>query len=198
MKQCTEELENTGLVLLNRPASALDLSQAALALRWGAIRPDSSKIKPYAAVIGEEELVILVHPQNTIQQISADDLEAIYTGRMRTWKTAAPANEIQVLVYPEGEETQEIFENIFLNSSPGRAQITSLVPDPAAMRETIAKNPGAIGFLPRRWVDSTVKTLPVENLDPVQLRHPILALSQSEPGGQEKEWLVCLQEMMSE
>jgi len=117
---------------------------------------------------------------------------------LRICNPASPAQEIQVLFYPEGAETLEIFENIFLNSSPGRAQITSLVPDPAAMRETIAKNPGAIGFLPRRWVDSTVKTLPVENLDPAQLRHPILALSQSEPGGQEKEWLVCLQEMMSE
>ncbi len=191
---CVEEQANAGLVLLDTPAASIDLKQASLALRWGA----SSAFKGYAAVIGNEELDLIVHPSNLLNSISLAEIKAIYSGSQPVWPGGDPAVEIQPWVYLTGDDAQSIFEAAVLAGQPPSTRVVSLAPDPAAMREAVAASPAAVGFLPRRWVDSSVKVIPVTDLDPARLRQPILALSRSEPQGLDKSWLLCLQEKLSE
>ncbi len=193
-RACVEELDNTGLVLLETPAAAIDLKQASLGLRWG----PGSAFKDYAAVVGQEELVLIVHPQNPLTSITLTDLQAIFRGGLREWPQSAPPVEIQPWVYLNGDDTHAVFEAAVLSGQAPSARVVSLAPDPAAMREAVAANPAAIGFLPRRWLDPSVKAISVDGLDPALLRQPILAMSRSEPQGLEKSWLLCLQDKLSE
>ena len=187
---CAEEMPEIGLVVLERPAGAFDPEQSKIALRWGA----GNMPEGYAAVIGEEALVLVVHPDNPLDQIRLEDARAIYQGTLRDWQEPAPPAEIQAWAYPAGDDAQAVFENALLDGAPAAQRVVYLAPDPAAMREAIAANPAAIGFLPARWVDGSVKALPVAGLEPERLRQPLLAVSEAEPRHPEKSWLICLQE----
>lgn len=191
-RRCTQAQPNTGLVLLDTPAASIDLDRAPLALRWGA----GASLPGSAAVVGQEELVIVVNPQNPAERISLADLQAIYHGTLRAWP--GQTSEIQPWAYASGEDIQSIFEAVVLGGSALSNRTASTAPDPAAVREAVAGNPAAIGFLPKRWVDKSIKVLPLDGMDPANLRQPILALSKSEPKGLEKAWLICLQEQRTE
>lgn len=194
MKECILSQGTTGLVLAEFPARGLNTEQAGMGLRWGAATaPDA-----YAAQIGEEELVIAVSSQNNLSEISLSELQSIYTGALRVWPDSPTGAEIQPWVYPPGDDVQEIFNSTILQNKPPSAQFVSIAPDPRAMLDTLTTNPAAIGYIPRRWLNSNVKELQVQGIDPKNLRKPILVFSQAEPEGLERDWLLCLQENLVE
>lgn len=195
-QRCAAGLENTGLVLLERPAAALDLAQSALTLRWGNPGGWDPGQPSYAAVIGQEELVVVTHPSTPLESIRLADLQAIYTGGLHHWPNMDETAEIQAWGYARGEDVQAIFQAA-LGVEPS-ARVMHLAPDPAAMRDAVGITPGAVGFLPRRWLNDSVKPLAVEGLDAALLIQPVLAWSKLEPSGQEKAWLICLQEGANE
>lgn len=191
-RKCVEEMPGVGLAVLERPASALDLDQSYIALRWGA----GENLKGYAAVIGQDELVIVVHPKNPLTRISLTDLQAIYQGSQKDWQEPAPAGEIQAWAYPSGDDVQAVFQGAVLDGAPAAQSAVSMAPNPEAMREAVAANPAAIGFLPKRWIDGSIKTLTVSGLDAARLAQPLLSISKSEPKDPEKSWLICVQEQL--
>jgi hypothetical protein len=192
--QCTAEFANTALVMLETPAGMIDLDHASLSLRWGA----GSEPAGYAAVLGEEQLVLVANPANPVESITLADLRAIYNGSLRNWPgTALPNGEvIQAWAYPSSEDTQQIFELNLTNGETPRASAVHIAPGPAEMLEAVAESPAAMGYLPRRWLDERVKEITIKGIEAENLRQPILSLSNAEPAGIEKAWLVCLQEQI--
>lgn len=189
-QECSRNFPGVSLVLLNTPTSAINLDKSPLALRWGTKQTPAG----YAAVVGAEDLVIVTHPNNPLQQIALEELQAIYRGKQQAWKEPA-MGEIHAWTYPQGEDIQDNFETAILDGKPTGPRVASIAPDPKAMRQAVAGDAASIGFLPRRWVDSQVKVIPIQGLDAANLRQPILALSKTEPQGLEKSWLICLQEL---
>lgn len=189
---CAQEQPGTGLVVEERPAHALAPAAEGLALRWGLDAPTEG----FAAEIGHEELVIAAHPDNPLNQITRADLEAIYNGELRRWPNSE--TEVQPWSYPAGEDIQAVFEAVVRKSEPVSSRVVYLAPDPSAMLEALGREPGAVGFLPRRWLNEQVKELPVDGLDSAALTRPIAALSNSEPQGPQKAWLLCVQAGLSE
>jgi hypothetical protein len=74
--------------------------------------------------------------------------------------------------------------------------LVTLAPSPIAMLQAIREDPQAIGFIPRRALDSSVKTLEIPDVPLEILTHPILVLTPAEPTGALKSILLCLQEAM--
>jgi hypothetical protein len=66
------------------------------------------------------------------------------------------------------------------------------------MRQAVAADPSAIGYLPRRWVDSSLRPLSIDGISETSLRQPILAVTQTTPQGAQKEWLLCLQRSIAQ
>lgn len=187
LQACAEGLPNTGLALLDSADRALP---AGLSLRWGA----DPAPEDYAAVIGEEALAVIVHPDNPLTSISVTDLRSIYQGALFEWEDFD--GEIEAWAYPLGSDTLHIFENRVMNNETVNRHAAGTLPEPGAMLETVAGSPSAIGFIPQRWMNETVKAITVEGLLPEQLRAPVLALSEGEPHGVERSWLICLQEAL--
>jgi hypothetical protein len=189
-QSCAAEQPQASLVVSEVPAPAL--SQASLSLRWGgqSLPPGS------ASILGEEELVLIVHPGNPLDRIPAADLRAIYQGTLQTWPNDGPSGDVRPYVYPAEEDIQQVFEAAV--GAPLPANVSALAPDPGAMLEAIAGNPDAIGFVPRGWLDRRVRPVQIEGIDGRLLRQPVLAISQSELQEPEKSWLLCLQAGMAE
>lgn len=190
-----------GMVVLETITADLDPTESDITLRRGEPNP----LEGYAAVIGDETLTAVVHPDNPIEQLSLDEIKRLYTGTIDNWIEVSPSRasaelpevEVQAWVYPPGEDVQQVLVGMIIEETgvEGEAYRSPayLAPDPQAVREAVSQNLGAIGFLPQSWIDSSVKTVEIEGLDPDQMRQPILAISSSEPVGAARNWLLCVQ-----
>ena len=191
---CIRQQPGYALVVFEKPASSLDITQAEITLRLGAASGESG----YPAELGSDDLVFVVNPQNPLQELTGNQVRDIFSGSSRAWSkySKGDANPIQVWTYPQGNEIRQYFEDslspILLN------QIAHLAPDPAAMQQAVAADPSAIGYLPAHWVDSSVRQLSIPDLSAPSLRLPILAITQTEPQGAQKEWLLCLQHSIAQ
>ena len=185
----------TGLAVQQVSGAAFDANQVDITLRWGA-SPDPGG---YAAQIGEEELVLVVHPDNPVESLSLSALKTIFSGSLTAWDWdylgQAPA-DLSVYAYPPSSDAQGILSSTLLLPQQALPREIVVTPGPAEMRAAVAADPGGLGFLPRRWVDPSVKIVPIAGLPPGSWVQPILALSAVEPKGPAREWLLCVQQGM--
>lgn len=151
---------------------------------------------PYFAVqVGEEQIVVIVNPENPLDKLTADDLRAIYTGQYTTWDEVnlSYAQNLQVWSYPESDELSQIYLSSLWQANPP-VIMAYLVPDPEAMVEAVRAYPGAIGYLPASWLtNSAVRSITLETEVLHALLQPILVISHHEPQGLERILISCLQ-----
>lgn len=191
---CMEEHPDAGLVLVEQMAPSINLEESALGLRWGMHAAPPA----FAAQLGQEELVIIAHPDAPADSIYLDDLQGMYDGSLSHWPESEERVDVQAWAYPVGEDVQQVFEAAILGGQLAAKRAVFLAPDAAAMRQAVSETPNSIGFLPRRWLDNSVKPLVIEGMDPATLQQPYVVLSNSEPTGPEKAFLLCVQEHINE
>jgi len=141
----------------------------------------------FTAVLGQDHLAVIVHPDNPEQEIPLETLQAIFIGQQKNWPDQS---EIQLWSLPQSSDVTAALLAAGINLSNA-----GLAPTTRAMLEAVAQNSKAIGFMPARWVDESVRVLQVKGLD---VTLPILATSRMEPQGAARAWLVCLQEKMAQ
>jgi hypothetical protein len=164
--------------------------------RWN---PENSVLGKYTAVLGQIDLALIVNPANKLTQIELSGLQAIFSGKAADWsqvcKDCANAGRIQPLVYPEGNDTGAAFDAAFpgFNSRPADAVVA---PDPQAVHAQVAANLQSIGFVPSTYLDSAVRQVKINGIEPGQLRFPLVVSSASEPTGLKLAWLLCVQDTL--
>lgn len=141
----------------------------------------------YAAVLGVDHLVVIVHPDNPLTELSLEEAQDIFAGRQKTW---ADGSEIQTWSLPATTDASTALIAAGLTIAN-----TGLAPTPQSMLKAVASNLLAIGYLPARWLNPTVRALDVTDL---KVDLPILAVSEQEPQGSARALLVCLQEKIGE
>ena len=148
-----------------------------IALQLGA--PDDGR---FAAVLGQEQVVVIVHPDNLQPDLTREDALAIFSGRLKSWPDGA---EILAWSLPVSSDTHAAMLAAGFSFAG-----TGLAANPQAMLQAVSSDPAAIGYLPARWVDTSVRALEITGM-PVDV--PILAVSEQEPQGIARALLVCLQ-----
>lgn len=182
----------SGLALL----SPLEPGTPQIILRWGEIQSDNS----HAYEIGEEQLVFVVHPDNPVTRVRFENIQKAYTSKLYSlnWQILGGSNlPLTLTGYAPESEVAPLLLQLLGGSEADFPRELVLVPSPQEMRTFIANTPGGLGILPRRWVNDTVRVLPLEGLSQSQT-FPILALSTTEPQGQTREWLLCMQSRLSD
>lgn len=192
LHDCTANLPEIGLVVDDVPTGAIDLAEADLAIRIG--EPETMGGPAYP--VGSTRLRAIVNPQNPVDELTPDVLSAIFRGEISDWSQldGFPVEplSLQAWTYLSGEDVRLAFEKALL---PGAAGLNRarLAPSPQAMREAVAADPGAIGYLPEEWLDDTVKAVELDSGLQTQLTFPVLALTPAEPEGLTRKLLGCLQ-----
>lgn len=200
---CTDD--TSGLAVVTDATNTINNVDARLQLHWG----EPPQLKQDAVLLGEEELVIIVNPENSLAQLPLSLLHGIIAGELSPWGQvqlacpecfSEPLSDalvdlpVDFLLYPAGDESRLIMESSILDNSTGTAADALLVPSPSAMSEEIAAGINNIGFLPARAIDSSVKVIEVKGDDgTLKPTSPILAIGNGAPTGLTAEWLVCLQ-----
>lgn len=160
-------------------------------LQWG--QPAVSNRSLWA--IGSESLVTAVHPSRKLGSLELKDLLQIYQGAISDWsQLGQPAAPLHAWAYSPDTRLAGLFNAIAPSAVRGKS--LQAAPGPAEMRQAVAQDPDAIGLLPGRWVDASVKAVALSAGG--SLSQPVLAGTQGSPQGEIKSWLVCVQKTLAE
>ncbi|HAL17756.1 MAG TPA: hypothetical protein DCP32_13735 [Anaerolineaceae bacterium] len=193
LAECAQQTPGLTLSVRFNEVEAQSLEDSDVLLRWSNLAPAS--VAPFE--IGKDSLAVIVNPDNPVDTLDASQLKDFFTGQATVWTDpeGAPLDSVQTWVYPAGEDTQILLTTTLLADSP-IATTARIAPNPAAMLEAVAADPQAIGFLPARWLDSTVRQISITGYAGDQWTLPILAVTQSEPSGITRDWLLCVQDQI--
>jgi hypothetical protein len=190
---CAYEQQGVALVVSERPAQVLDVLKADFSGEWG----ERTHPPPFAAVIAQDQVAIVVNPANPISSLPVSEVQRIFSGKDGNWsqwvKSKCPScgsdfeGPVKAFVYAPNTEIQLAAAWI----TPGPEAI--LAPNPAAVVAEIASERFGIGFVPARGLDATVKQVVVEGAKPDLLNLPVLAMAPADPQGARRTWLSCVQ-----
>ena len=148
--------------------------------------------------IAYDGIAVIVHPANSLTDLSVAQLRQIFTGKLTNWRDLGlPPREIDVINREEGSGTREAFEHLVM----GKEEVSpaAMVQDSnGAVREIVAGDPNSIGYISAGLVDNRVKAVTIEGVRPTpeniknhsyKLRRPFLLVSREAPGGSCKQFV---------
>jgi len=186
---CAVSLPGIALIVDQVPESAYDFNSSDIVLWWGN-KPDDAS---FAFQIAEDELLVIVNPDNLNTEFTSSELSAIFNGRIAHWtEFSIFDDQVSVWIYPEGSILNKVFKSAVLGEQ-GYSRLSHLAPSPGPMLEEISADPGAIGFIPRGWMTNDLSAAEIDPALQISLRRPVLALLNSEPKTGVQELLACLQ-----
>ena len=126
---------------------------------------DSEKESGLAeTVLALDGIAIIVNPENTVSDLSLEDIAKIYTGEITNWKEVGGSDAEIVLIGREaGSGTRDGFESITGTSDKCkyRQELTST----GDVITTVSQNPDAIGYASVASVKDTVKAVKVGGVE---------------------------------
>ena len=190
---CAEQ-SSLGVLVEEIPFQQIDLPSTDVAFQWGSELP----LQAHGFEISSDQLVVVVNPANPAASLQLDQLQNIYAGKITGWSeldSELPAAEIHFWVNSTQDEAADVFIHTLLNGKNSAIEAYE-APHPAEMRSAIAADPASIGYLPARWVDSSVRVITIrDQLETSQI--PVVALSSAQPEGALQEWLLCVREQVT-
>ena len=110
-------------------------------------------------VVGRDAIAVVVHPENRIADLSLGQVRRIYAGTLRNWRELGGIDaRITVITREEGSGTRGAFEELVMGGQWIAA--SALVQDSTgAVRQMVASDPAAIGYISLGLVDASVKAV---------------------------------------
>lgn len=155
-------------------------------------------VNPVPTIIANDGIAIIVHPENPIDEISLDQLKAIYTGGISRWSELGGTNRpIVVISRDVASGTFEVFKKLVLEGENVRPDAIRLASN-KAVAVTVAKTPDAIGYVGLGFLSPEVKPLKVDGVSPTpenvisgkyKIVRPLYMYTNGEPKGLAKEFI---------
>ena len=108
-----------------------------------------------------DALAIVVHPSNKVQNLTREQLEGIFTGKIKNWKDVG-GEDLQIIPYSRetSSGTYEFFKESVLKNKNYMSGIMSM-PATGAIVQSISQTKGAIGYIGLAYLNKDVKTIHV-------------------------------------
>ena len=116
-------------------------------------------------VLAYDGIAVIVNPENTVEDLTVEQIAAIYTGEITNWSEVGGIDAEIVLIGREaGSGTRGGFEEIVgvEDACRYRQELTST----GDVITAVAQNPGAIGYASLASVKDTVKAISVNGVVP--------------------------------
>lgn len=110
-------------------------------------------------------IAIIVNPQNSVSNLSLDDITKIYTGEVTNWKDVGGSDGEIVLIGREASSgTRDGFESI--TKTKDKCQYRQELTSTGDVITAVSQNPNAIGYASLASVKESVKAVSVDNVTP--------------------------------
>jgi phosphate transport system substrate-binding protein len=112
-------------------------------------------------IIGYDALAVIVHPSNKVSQLTREQLEGIFTGKITNWKEVGGA-DLKIIVYSRetSSGTYEFFKEHVLNKR-NYAASALLMAATGAIVQSVSQTPGAIGYVGLAYIEKNTKPLKI-------------------------------------
>jgi len=118
--------------------------------------------KAYKEVVfAKDAISVVVHPENKISQLTREQLEGIFTGKIKNWKEVG-GEDLAIVVYSRetSSGTYEFFKEHVMKQK-NYASTALLMPATGAIIQSVSQTKGAVGYVGLAYVDKSVKALKV-------------------------------------
>ncbi|MEO8606650.1 MAG: phosphate ABC transporter substrate-binding protein [Chloroflexota bacterium] len=163
---------------------------------------DTVNTQVMAWPLGQDGIAVIVHPDNLVKQLTAEQLRSIYLGHISNWRDVGGDDlDITVFSREDGSGTRAEFERLVMGTRQ-TTQSAQLAPSSAAMVEGVSMNKGAIGYVSMSFVDERVKALTIDDSAPTlenvysniyPLRSTIYVIGLEEPEGDYRNFIYWIQ-----
>ncbi|HHY46840.1 MAG TPA: phosphate ABC transporter substrate-binding protein [Firmicutes bacterium] len=149
-------------------------------------------------MIARDGIAIIVHPDNPVDDLTLDQVRRIFSGEIKRWsEVGGPDKPIHVVSREEGSGTRGSFDEMVMH---GREVTPAAVVQDSngAVRETVAGDKSAIGYISLGLVDKRVKGLKIDGVEPsvenvrlgrYSIARPFLFVTRDAPQGLAKEFI---------
>jgi phosphate transport system substrate-binding protein len=148
--------------------------------------------------IAYDAIAIIIHPSNPLTDLSVDQIKRIFSRQVTHWREAGGRDHpITLVTREEGSGTRESFQHLIMGKT--EISLAALVQDSnGAIRQVVADDPNAIGYISLGLVNDRVKPLKIDgveaNVDNIkkhryQFVRPFLFVFKADPQGLDKSFL---------
>ncbi len=112
-------------------------------------------------IIAFDALAVVVNPKNKVSNLTREQLEGIFTGKITNWKEVG-GEDLKIVAYSRetSSGTYEFFKEEVLKKKDYMPGIMSM-PATGAIVQSIGQTPGAIGYIGLAYLDAKVKAIHV-------------------------------------
>lgn len=112
-------------------------------------------------VVAYDALAVVAHPSNPVKQLTRQQLEDIFRGKITNWKQVG-GDDRKIVVYSRetSSGTYEFFKESVLKNKNYMASSLSM-PATGAIIQSVSQTKGAIGYVGLAYMSPRVKTLSV-------------------------------------
>lgn len=123
-------------------------------------------------IVAYDVLAIVVHPENSVSKLTREQLEDIFTGKIKNWREVGGA-DLNIVAYSRetSSGTYEFFKESVLANKNYLSGIMSL-PATGAIIQSIGQTKGAIGYVGLAYLNKAVKSIAVSYDSGVSFTYP--------------------------
>jgi phosphate transport system substrate-binding protein len=131
------------------------------------VLPQEAKVLT-STVVAKDGISIIIHPQNPIGALTADQARNIFNGKIINWKDVGGSDAtIRVISREEGSGTRSTFDKLVLQDDK-LLQGALFQNSNGTIREAVANDVNAIGYISMGLVNGAVKALNYDNVAPFE------------------------------
>ena len=167
----TFEAENAGVEVTYNPTGsgsgikAVQEGRCDIGLSSRALKAEEEEQGLVGTVLAYDGIAVIVNPENTVEDLTVEQIAAIYKGEITNWSEVGGIDAEIVLIGREaGSGTRSGFEEIVgvEDLCQYRQELTST----GDVITAVSQNPGAIGYASLASVKDTVKAIKVGGVAP--------------------------------
>lgn len=167
----TFEAENTGVEVTYNPTGsgsgikAVQEGRCDIGLSSRALKAEEEEQGLVGTVLAYDGIAVIVNPENTVEDLTVEQIAAIYKGEITNWSEVGGIDGEIVLIGREaGSGTRSGFEEIVgvEDACQYRQELTST----GDVITAVSQNPGAVGYASLASVKDTVKAIKVGGVAP--------------------------------
>jgi phosphate transport system substrate-binding protein len=151
----------------------------------------------HETVLAWDGIAVIVNPACKLDDLSLEKLQQIFDGKIENWAALGmKPHGLHVITREEGSGTRTAFEDLVMKKTEITEQ--ALVQDSnGAVREIVANDPNAIGYISCGLVNNQVKALAIDGVSPTgpnikknayKLTRRFLFVTLNKPEGQVKDF----------
>lgn len=112
-------------------------------------------------IIAYDAMAIVIHPSNKVSQLTREQLEGIFTGKITNWKEVG-GEDLKIIPYARetSSGTYEFFKESVLKNRNYKNGIMSM-PATGAIIQSVSQTKGAIGYVGLAYLNKNVKAVNV-------------------------------------